>query len=154
MPKVYQLLLKILQKKQVVYYNRYISIQNNESEDLIMSERKDPPEFTPKTCPVCGGRAMNAFKDRENFTSFEMVCWDSVNTTSIKWLTIKRALSKWTNFNWNKTAAVLQPLFCFYKADDNTNLFLSYKTYRKKFATLSDKVKIICKPLHQIYRNL
>ena len=41
-----------------------------------MSERKDPPEFTPKTCPVCGGRAMNAFKDRENFTSFEMVCWD------------------------------------------------------------------------------
>ena len=27
-----------------------------------MSERKDPPEFTPKTCPVCGGRAMNAFK--------------------------------------------------------------------------------------------
>ena len=75
LPKVYQLLLKILQKKQVVYYNRYISIQNNESEDLIMSERKDPPEFTPKTCPVCGGRAMNAFKDRENFTSFEMVCW-------------------------------------------------------------------------------
>ena len=41
-----------------------------------MSERKDPPEFTPKTCPVCGGRTMNAFKDRENFTSFEMVCWD------------------------------------------------------------------------------
>ena len=77
MPKVYQLLLKILQKKQVVYYNRYISIQNNESDvNLIMSERKDPPEFTPKTCPVCGGRAMNAFKDRENFTSFEMVCWD------------------------------------------------------------------------------
>ena len=76
LPKVYQLLLKILQKKQVVYYNRYISIQNNESEDLIMSERKDPPEFTPKTCPVCGGRAMNAFKDIENFTSFEMVCWD------------------------------------------------------------------------------
>ena len=38
LPKVYQLLLKILQKKQVVYYNRYISIQNNESEDLIMFE--------------------------------------------------------------------------------------------------------------------
>lgn len=59
-----------------------------------MSERKDPPEFTPKTCPVCGGRAMNAFKDRENFTSFEMVCWDCANTISIKWLTIKKALSK------------------------------------------------------------
>ena len=58
LPKVYQLLLKILQKKQVVYYNRYISIQNNESEDLIMSERKDPPEFTPKTCPLLWNRCL------------------------------------------------------------------------------------------------
>ena len=147
MPKVYQLLLRILQKKQVVYYNRYISIQNNESEDLIMSERKDPPEFTPKTCPVCAVVQWTHSKTEKILPVLKWYAGIAANTTSIKWLTIKRALLKWTNFNWNKTAAVTQPLFCFYKADDNTNLFLSYKTWHKKFAALSDKVKIICKTL-------